>query len=161
LEASFIAFRLPSYHGNVSKRLIKMPKLHFYDSGLACWLLGIRDVQQLSSHPLRGAIFESWVVSEIVKSRFNRGESNGVYFFRDKSGVEADVLVSGNKGWSVIEVKASQTVSSQLAANAERIAAMLAGTTMKGVPIVIHGGAEDQTRKGVRYAAWKNLHVPW
>ena len=86
LEASFIAFRLPSYHGNVSKRLIKMPKLHFYDTGLACWLMGIRDAAQLDIHPLRGAIFEGWVVSEIVKQRFNRGEANGVYFFRDKSG---------------------------------------------------------------------------
>jgi len=77
LEASFIAFRLPSYHGNISKRLIKMPKLHFYDSGLACWLLGIRDVAQLDVHPLRGAIFESWVVSEIIKQRFNLGELAG------------------------------------------------------------------------------------
>ena len=89
LEASFIAFRLPSYHGNISKRLIKMPKLHFYDTGLAAWLLGIREVDQLDVHPLRGAIFESWVVSEIIKQRFNRGEANGIYFFRDKAAWKA------------------------------------------------------------------------
>jgi hypothetical protein len=76
LEASFIAFRLPSYHGNISKRLIKMPKLHFYDTGPACWLPGIREAAQLDAHPLRGAIFECWVVSEIIKQRFNWGEGN-------------------------------------------------------------------------------------
>jgi predicted AAA+ superfamily ATPase len=77
LEASFIAFRLPPLYANIGKRLVKMPKLHFHDTGLVCWLLGIRDSGQLRSHPLRGAIFETWVVSEIVKHRTNRGERGG------------------------------------------------------------------------------------
>lgn len=154
LEASFIAFRLPSYHGNVSKRLIKMPKLHFYDTGLACWLLGIRDVAQLDVHPLRGAIFESWVVSEIIKQRYNRGESNGVYFFRDKSGLESDVLVQGRKTLKLVEVKAGQTISSDWAANTQKIMGMFAKTKQGVSCVVVHGGTERQERNGVTYLPW-------
>jgi len=154
LEASFIAFRLPSYHGNVSKRLIKMPKLHFYDTGLACWLLGIRDVAQLDVHPLRGAIFESWVVSEIIKQRCNRGEANGVYFFRDKSGLESDVLVQGRKTLKLVEVKAGQTISSDWAANAQKIMGMFARTKQRVSCVVVHGGTERQERNGVTYLPW-------
>ena len=157
LEASFIAFRLPSYHGNVSKRLIKMPKLHFYDTGLACWLLGIRDVAQLDVHPLRGAIFESWVVSEIIKQRCNRGESNGVYFFRDKSGLESDVLVQGRKTLKLVEVKAGQTISSDWAANAQKIMGMFAKTKQGVSCVVVHGGTERQERNGVTYLPWNAI----
>lgn len=154
LEASFIAFRLPSYHGNVSKRLIKMPKLHFYDTGLACWLLGMRDVAQLDVHPLRGAIFESWVVSEIIKQRYNRGESNGVYFFRDKSGLESDVLVQGRKTLKLVEVKAGQTIASDWAANSLRIREMFARTKQAVSCVVVYGGAQRQERNGVTYLPW-------
>jgi hypothetical protein len=157
LEASFIAFRLPSYHGNVSKRLIKMPKLHFYDTGLACWLMGIRDAAQLDIHPLRGAIFEGWVVSEIVKQRFNRGEANGVYFFRDKSGLESDVLVQGRKGLKLVEVKAGQTITSDWAANAHKIMEMFAKTKQAASAVVVYGGAERQERKGVTYLPWSAI----
>ena len=73
LEASFIASRLPAFHANLRKRIVKMPKLFFYDTGLVCWLLGIRTPEQLRSHPLRGPIFETWVVSEIVKHRTKPG----------------------------------------------------------------------------------------
>jgi predicted AAA+ superfamily ATPase len=157
LEASFIAFRLPSYHGNVSKRLIKMPKLHFYDTGLACWLLGMRDVAQLDVHPLRGAIFESWVVSEIIKQRYNRGESNGVYFFRDKSGLESDVLVQGRKTLKLVEVKAGQTISSDWAAKAQKIMGMFAKMKQRVSCVVVHGGTERQERNGVTYLPWNAI----
>ena len=154
LEASFIAFRLPSYHGNVSKRLIKMPKLHFYDTGLVCWLLGIREAGQLDAHPLRGAIFESWVVSEIIKQRFNRGESNGVYFFRDKAGLESDVLVQGRNAMKLVEVKAGQTISSDWAANNQKIAALFGKTKQAVASVVVYGGPEKQERNGVTYLPW-------
>ena len=154
LEASFIAFRLPSYHGNFSKRLIKMPKLHFYDTGLACWLLGIRDVAQLDVHPLRGAIFECWVVSEIIKQRFNQGESNGVFFFRDKAGLESDALVQGRKTLKIVEVKAGQTISSDWAANSQKITGLFAKTKQAVSSVVIYGGMEKQERNGVTYLPW-------
>ncbi len=157
LEASFIAFRLPSYHGNVSKRLIKMPKLHFYDTGLACWLLGIRDVAQLDVHPLRGAIFESWVVSEIIKQRFNRGEANGVFFFRDKAGLESDVLVQGRKTLKIVEVKAGQTISSDWAASSQKITELFAKTKKAVSGVVVYGGTDRQERNGVIYLPWNAI----
>ena len=154
LEASFIAFRLPSYHGNVSKRLIKMPKLHFYDTGLAAWLLGIREVEQLDLHPLRGAIFESWVISEIIKQRFSQGEANGVYFFRDKAGLESDALVHGRKTLKLVEVKAGQTISSDWAANNQKIMGLFAKTKQAVSCVVVYGGNERQERNGVTYLPW-------
>jgi predicted AAA+ superfamily ATPase len=162
LEASFIAFRLPSYHGNVSQRLIKMPKLHFYDSGLAAWLLGIRDAAQLDVHPLRGALFESWVVSEILKQRFNQGETNGVYFFRDKAGLESDVLVQGCKTLKLVEVKAGQTISSDWATNNQKIMGLFARTKQAVACVVVYGGNERQERNGVTYLPWHAIQdFPW
>jgi predicted AAA+ superfamily ATPase len=154
LEASFIAFQLPSYHGNISKRLIKMPKLHFYDTGLVCWLLGIRDTMQLDVHPLRGAIFEGWVVSEIMKQRFNRGEADGVYFVRDKAGLESDALVQGRKSLKIVEVKAGQTISSDWAASSRKITELFVKTKQEVVSVVVYGGTEKQERNGVTYLPW-------
>ena len=157
LEAGFIAFRLPSYHGNISKRLIKMPKLHFYDTGLACWLLGIREAAQLDVHPLRGAIFECWVVSEIIKQRFNRGEANGVFFFRDKAGLESDALVQGRKSLILVEVKAGQTISSDWAASSRKITELFAKTRQAVTSVVVYGGTDRQERNGVTYLPWHGI----
>ena len=157
LEAGFIAFRLPSYHGNVSKRLIKMPKLHFYDTGLACWLLGIRDAAQLDVHPLRGAIFECWVVSEILKQRFNHGEANGVFFFRDKAGLECDALVQGRKSWITVEAKAGQTISSDWPASSRKITDLFAKTSQPVSSVVVYGGTEKQVRNSVTYLPWNAI----
>ena len=157
LEASFIAFRLPSYHGNISKRLIKMPKLHFYDSGLVCWLLGIRDTSQLSVHPLRGAIFESWVISEIIKQRLAAGESNGLFFFRDKAGLEADALVQRGNGFIVAEVKAGQTITPDMASPASRVAGLLASGGIASESVIIHGGSARQLRNAVTYLPWTRI----
>ena len=131
-----------------------MPKLHFYDSGLACWLLGIRESAQLDLHPLRGALFESWVVSEIIKQRCNRGESNGVYFFRDKAGLESDALVLGRKSVELVEVKAGQTISSDWAANSQKITGMFERTKQGVSSVVVYGGTERQERNGVTYLPW-------
>ena len=162
LEASFLVFRLPSFHGNVSKRLIKMPKLHFYDSGLACWLLGIRDVDQLNVHPLRGAVFESWVVSEILKHRLSRGEENGVFFFRDKAGLECDALVPQAKSTVLLEVKAGQTIASDMAASLLRIGGQWPKSPPSTAPVVIYGGNERQVRNGIDYLPWHAIQdYPW
>lgn len=157
LEASFIAFRLPSFHGNVSKRLIKMPKLHFYDSGLVCWLLGIREPLQLSTHPLRGAIFESWVVSEVIKHREARGEQNGLHFFRDKAGLEADLIVQSPKGMAIVEIKAGQTVSSDFAGGANKIGELFAKSGTGAERVVVYGGSDQQVRNGVTYLPWRQI----
>jgi len=153
LEASFIAFRLPAWSGNLRKRLVKMPKLHFYDSGLVCWLLGIRTAQQLRVHPARGAIFESWVAAEIAKHRANAGERGGLYFYRDQNGVEADLLIDGANGLTVIESKAGKTVTADLIAPASRVAATL-GQRVTSRPWIVYGGDTPQRRSDCTLLPW-------
>ena len=121
LEASFIAFHLPSFHARQRKRLVKMPKLYFHDTGLACWLLGIREARQLRTHPLRGAIFETWVVSEVAKHRAHRGRSGGLSFYRDRNGAELDLLIEEPDVLTLVEAKSSATPSSNLLAGARRV----------------------------------------
>lgn len=98
LQASYIAYSLPPYFENIGKRLVKSPKLYFYDTGLVCYLLGIESEQQLALHPLRGALFENMVVNEAVKNRLNRAKDPNLYFYRDKSQKEVDLLhLKGNQ----------------------------------------------------------------
>jgi len=157
LETSFIAFRLPPLHANIRKRLVKMPKLHFYDTGLVCWLLGIREPQQLRNHPLRGAIFETWVVSEIMKHRTNQGEHGGLFFYRDQHGTEADLVLEHGDHVTVVEAKAGQTVSDDMLGPARRITSALKALG-RAETIVIHGGRTGQTRQYARILPWHSLN---
>ncbi|MFO7848616.1 MAG: ATP-binding protein [Spirochaetia bacterium] len=113
LEASFIIFRLPPYFTNTNKRLIKSPKLYFHDPGLAAHLLGIEEVKQIETHPLRGALFENMVIAEILKFRFNRGRRENLSFFRDAKGHEVDLLYHRADDVVLIEIKAAGTVRSE------------------------------------------------
>ena len=92
LAASYIAYMLPPYYENIGKRLTKTPKIYFYDTGLACYLLGIENEDQLKNHPLRGNLFENMVINEAMKNRFNQGKTANLYFYRDKSQKEVDLL---------------------------------------------------------------------
>ena len=150
--------RVPAaaWSGNLRKRLVKMPKLHFYDSGLVCWLLGIRNAGQLRSHPLRGAIFESWVAAEIAKHRANAGARAGMYHYRDRSGVEADLLVESANGLVVVEAKAGATVTPDLLSPARRVAEVL-GERASGVPQVVYGGDTLQDRSNFRLLPWNEI----
>ncbi len=157
LETSFIAFRLQPFHANLRKRLVKMPKLHFYDSGLTCWLLGIRTPDQLRSHPLRGAIFESWAVSEIVKSRLNRGESGGLSFYRDQNGAEVDLIIEHPNRTTLVEFKASETPSSSLFSGARRVRGHLDGLSSPVEVVVAYGGDQVQRRSDGSLVPWNLL----
>ena len=112
LEVSFIVFRLPPYFRNFNKRIIKAPKLYFYDVGLAAHLLEIRSEAHVRSHPLRGNLFENMVISELVKSKYNQAKDNNLYFFRDNNGHEVDVIIPEANGLKAIEIKSGQTVLS-------------------------------------------------
>ncbi len=158
LEAGFIAFRLPAFHANHRKRLVKMPKLHFHDTGLACWLLGIRTADQLRSHPLRGPLFETWVVTEILKHRTNRGERAGLFFYRDRDGAEADLLIEQADRLTLVEVKASHTASSSLFDGTSRVRGHLEVPGRPVDVVVAYRGDEKQTRSGVRLIPWSNIH---
>ena len=158
LETSFIAFRLPALHANIRKRLVKMPKLHFYDTGLVCWLLGIRTPEQLGAHPLRGPIFETWVVSEIAKHRANRGEANGLSFFRDRNGAEVDLIVENPIGTTIVEARSSKTASSSLFDGSKRVRRHLAQSTRRCSVAVVYGGDQLQRRGTDSLIPWRELH---
>jgi predicted AAA+ superfamily ATPase len=158
LETSFVAFRLPAFRSNLRKRLVKMPKLHFYDSGLVCWLLGIRTSEQLRSHPLRGAIFESWVVSEITKHRVNRGETGGLSYYRDRDNAEADLVIERPDRLTLVEAKSAQTASASLFASANRVRGHLDDPARPCEVVIAYGGDEMQRRSGAKLASWAELH---
>ncbi|MEY3519411.1 MAG: hypothetical protein RLZZ177_126 [Pseudomonadota bacterium] len=147
LEASFLVFSLAPWSVNIGKRLVKSPKIYFYDVGLACWLLGITTVEQLQHHPLRGALFENLVVLEVLKSLRNQGLRDPLYFFRDSNGLEIDLLLDHADGLQLVEIKASQTVSAALFKNLRTVSSLL-GDRVK-TQHLIYGGAERQDRTGV------------
>ena len=110
LEASYIIYPLRPYHANIKKRLVKTPKLYFYDTGLASWLLGIHSVEQMATHPLRGNLFENMVINEFVKERYNRLQTPNLYYYRDQQQHEVDLLsVADDSTFSAYEIKSGQT----------------------------------------------------
>ena len=158
LEASYILFRLPPFHANLRKRLVKAPKLMFYDAGLACWLLGIRDSAQLRVHPLRGAIFETWVVSEARKLVANRGSAGrrdpGLSFYRDRNGAEVDLVVDWGDRLTLVECKSGATPSGDLLAGGRRVARHFAGWGRPVDLTVVYGGDQEQRRTAGRIVPW-------
>lgn len=155
LEASYVLFLLRPHHENFSKRLIKSPKLYFYDTGLLCWLLGIQNSGQLASHPLRGSIFETFVVSELVKSRLNRGERAAFSFWRDSNGNEIDVVADVGTGMMPIEIKAGQTINWDFFAGLERWTALAGERAVS--PALIYGGEENHKHRGTRIIGWRKV----
>ena len=143
LETSYIVFRLPPFHANIRKRLVKSPKLYFYDVGLASYLIGIENAKQVVTHPLRGALFENLVVAEALKRRFNRGRQSNLSFFRDSRGLECDLLYQTGLGIGAIEIKSGSTVASDYFHSLNRVAELIPGVSTKAV---VYGGAERQSR---------------
>lgn len=112
LEASYIIFRLPPYFRNIGKRLMKSPKLYFYDTALACFLLNIEEAAHLTNHPLRGPLFENLVILEALKSRLHQGKRNNLQFYRDSNGNEVDLLQTLPQGYLPFEIKLASTFTS-------------------------------------------------
>lgn len=125
LKASYIAYSLPPYYANISKRLTKTPKLYFYDSGLLCYLLGIEHASQLDTHPLRGAIFENIAVSELIKNRYNTAKDPNLYFYRENSGREVDIIEETPDGLNIYEVKAGATFQTDFTKNLKYLQKLL------------------------------------
>lgn len=155
LEASFVVHRLVPHHANFNKRLMKTPKLYFYDPGLAAWLLRVETPQQLATHALRGELFETWVVAELLKARFNLGRASHLAFWRDRSGLEVDVVAEHGGTLLPIEAKSGQTVTTDAFRNLERWLA-LAGDAA-GRPTLVYGGEESQKRTWVDVVPWREI----
>ena len=114
LEASYIIFRIPPYYNNIGKRIVKAHKLYFYDVGLACYLLGIGQSLQLATHPLLGSLFENMIVAEFLKRRLNKGRDPHLYFYRDASQKEVDLLEEVSYGaFDAYEIKSAKRYSDE------------------------------------------------
>ena len=155
LEMSYIIFLLPPYYDNFSKRLVKMPKLFFYDTGLASYLLGITSEEQISTHYLRGGLFESIVLSDLMKQKFNNGEMPNLYFWRDRHGHEVDCVVEHKNSLFPIEIKSGQTISQAYFEGLVYWNSLAKNPSSHGT--VVYGGEENQTRKQGHVIGWKDL----
>jgi len=156
LESSDITFTLAPYHRNFGKRLVKTPKLYFVDTGLATWLLGVRTVDMLTLHPMRGALFENWVITEHLKQRYNAGNSGDLYFWRDNNGVEADLLYELPDGSiQTVEIKSGQTPTSDYIRAGQKSARFVTEPTAP--PRLIYGGDTSFQRSGVDVVSWRSL----
>ncbi len=153
LEASYVVFRLPAWHRNLGKRLVKAPKLYFYDTGLAAWLAGVESAQALGLSSLRGPLFECWVLSEVMKERFNRLRDASCHFFRDNHGNEIDAIVEFAGKTSAFEIKSGITLAGDWFKALHRFAGA-AGSVSSAV---IYGGAESFRREGVQVHGWRDL----
>lgn len=154
LEASYIVHLLPPHHRNFNKRLVKTPKLYFLDTGLAAWLLGIQNSQQLNTHVQRGALFETWVVGELLKARYNAGETSNLYFWRDRSGHEIDLLIDHGSRLSPLEIKAGQTTNKDYFKGLD-FWRTLAGDAARAW--LVYGGSARQTRSDVTVLPWYEI----
>jgi hypothetical protein len=159
LEVGFLVFRLRPYLPNLRKRLIKTPKLYFYDSGLLCFLLGIRDPDQLRHHRMRGAVFESWVISEVMKAHHHRGVSPSIFFFQDRRGLEVDLILErGGNEIAAAEIKSGATLAGDFLKPLDSLAEALAEAGGPAVEAaLVYGGERAATRRGVRVVPWGQL----
>ncbi len=159
LEASYIIHRIPAWHVNIRKQIVKAPKLHFLDTGLVCNLLQIREPGQLRLHPLRGAIFESWVVSELYKSLANQGEQPVLHHYRESRGLEMDVLVQRGDCLHAVEVKSAATAAPDFFKGFEQIAGRIqtASLSLRLDNVVVYGGETSQKRSTARLLGWRDV----
>lgn len=155
LEASFIIFLLTPHHKNFNKRLAKQPKLYFYDTGLLCSLLDIRSEKQLTSHYLRGNLFESMVVSEYLKLRYHTGLQSNAFFWRNSTGHEIDLLIEDGEHLNAVEIKSGETLNSDLFKGL-RYYKRLSGEQDKNFKL-IYGGEKKLTRKDGTAIGWKSI----
>jgi predicted AAA+ superfamily ATPase len=159
LETSYLCHRLPAWHRNVRKQTIKAPKLHFLDSGLMCFLLGIRSPEQLATHPLRGAVFETWVVSEIFKARANRGQTTSMFHYRQTRGAEVDVVVETTRSLVLVEAKSGATVAADFFDALDALGRLAAPNETRSVErVVVYGGDRRSRTGGVEVVPW--MEVP-
>jgi predicted AAA+ superfamily ATPase len=155
LQASYIVYLLPPFFKNFNKRLTKTPKLYFYDTGLACNLLRISDPNTLVQHPFKGALFENFIVTELLKNRFNQGQRSNLYFWRESSGHEIDVLIDEGLQQTPIEIKSGQTINSDWLKGLKYWQTL---TKHTGNSYLIYGGEDIQNRsEDIVIQGWKEI----
>lgn len=155
LETGFIISFLQPHHANYRKRLIKSPKLYFVDCGLMCYLLGITDAAQLATHPLRGSIFETFVVTEMQKQAWNQGRSPRLFFYRTSDGHEVDVLIDKGVTVKPVEIKSSLSIRDNLA---DELKFYKKENEHSETGVLIYGGDDDWSRSGYEIFSFRSIH---
>ena len=155
LESSYILYRLQPYHRNFNKRLVKSPKLYFYDTGVACSLLGIREQEQVNSHYMKGSLFENLILNEFIKRSFNRGENCLPYYWQDNHGKEIDCLLVNGEKVTAVEIKSGKTISTSYFENLNYWRSLAA--LPKNQEYVVYGGEQSMQTSAGTLISWKNL----
>ncbi len=155
LKQSFLVHTMAPYYRNFNKRMVKTPKLHFLDTGLVCSLLGIRTQEQLLQHPLRGPIFESFIIAEIVKTRFSGGLRDPLYYWRDKSGHEVDCLIERGIQMMAVEIKAGRTITSEMFRDLTYFYEISKQSARES--FLAYGGEESSQRKNGTVVSWRDV----
>lgn len=154
LESSFIIYLLKPHHKNFNKTIVKRPKVYFYDSAIVCYLLGIRDNSQLQTHPLRGAIFEGMVVTELIKKRTNAGLPINLFYWRDKTGHEIDIIIDNAGKLLPIEIKSGKTINTEFFKNMD----YWSDLSKVKKSMVLYAGSQNQKRSNGRETLnWRSL----
>jgi predicted AAA+ superfamily ATPase len=155
LESSYILYRVQPYHRNFNKRLVKSPKLYFYDTGVACSLLGIRSAEQVYLHYLRGSLFENLILNEFIKRSFNLGEQRFPYYWQDNHGTEIDCILEDGPAVTAVEIKSGKTMSNAYFDHLTYWRA-LAGVSQQQTSVVYGGNQSLQTAAGM-LVSWRDL----
>ena len=155
LEASYIVHLLYPHYKNFNKRLVKTPKLYFFDTGLVCSLVGINKKEEVLNHSQRGNLFETFIISELIKKRFNQGHISNLYFWRDKTGHEIDCIVESGAQLIPIEIKSGKTVAGDFFSGINYLKKI---SNIKGNSYLIYGGDFDQKRKDIYIKSWKDIN---
>jgi predicted AAA+ superfamily ATPase len=155
LEASDIIFLLKPHYANFNKRLVKTPKLYFYDTGLCAWLLEIKTPEHMKHHFMRGALFEALIVSEFIKQRYQQGEISQLYFWRDKTGHEVDLILDEAGVLRPIEIKSSETIASDFYKNLHFFNQLSGGKPQDA--LLVYGGSQIQYRHEIKSVGWRDL----
>ncbi len=160
LEASYIVYTLPQHHVNYGKRLVKAPKLYFYDSGLAAWLAGIRRASELALSSLRGPLFETFAIGEVLKARSHHRLAPTLHYWRDKLGVEIDLVLDAGTRLAPMEFKAGKTAAGDWPRNLRRYLDLAAQSTAGlpiDAPVLVYGGDSPQVRDGIEITGWRGF----
>jgi len=155
LEASYIVFLLRPHHQNFNKRLVKMPKLYFYDAGLAAYLLGIHSSGQIAVSSMRGPLFETFIVSELMKLRLNKGLPSNLFFWRSNAGDEIDVIIEKDQKLIPVEIKAGQTVSQDFFKGLVKWQNIAGSAASKG--LLVYAGAQSYEKQEGHVVSWKDI----
>jgi hypothetical protein len=155
LESSYILYRLQPYHRNFNKRLVKSPKLYFYDTGVACSLLGIREEDQIPLHYMKGALFENLIINEFIKRNFHRGENRQPYFWQNNHGKEIDCLLVDGEKITPVEIKSGKTISTNYFDNLQYWRQLASLSENQGY--VVYGGEQSMQTSGGTLISWRHL----